>query len=559
MLLIGPATEDNQFNEPILYYENSTYKSPTALENTEVQFVLPPDESGYSQKRHSNRAFGHGNAPFKMSAFPSLITGFTVNQNVIYNSGSNLGTVDEEGYSVAVGYALPETNLGTWLLVFEQTHGEVWSSISQLRVILLACILGTAGGLLFIVYPMAHLFVRPIRRLREATAKSIDPLTFSDDALEQKLFPVAAEREIKTLPRRMTARSSGFKSWVSRRKAYFRVRKPDLVSKEGQLVDGADVEDGTRQRSRMSARTPRIPQKVKDGKHIIHDEVTDLTETFNEMSDELVQQYTKLEERVRLRTSELEAAKRQAEAANESKTLFIANISHELKTPLNGILGIATVAMHEDDPGRLKRHLNTIYESGDLLHKLLTDLLLFSKNQQAHYLSLDEKEFRVRDMVRQLRALFDSQAKENGIQFDIAFPHDDVILPGHSRLRDMALWGDLQRVLQVLINLISNSLKFTPAGGTVSVNIRASPATPEPLIKLRQSASMSSTRPKPADLGKKASQTSFGRTPSIMDGDPLIIEFEVVDTGPGIPDHLQERIFEPFIQGDLRLTKKFGG
>jgi osomolarity two-component system sensor histidine kinase SLN1 len=121
----------------------------------------------------------------------------------------------------------------------------------------------------------------------------------------------------------------------------------------------------------------RIPSKVKDRKHFIHDELTDLTATFNEMTDELMMQYERLEERVQQRTAELEQSKKAAEAANESKTLFIANISHELKTPLNGILGMCAVCMSEDDPTKLRRSLGIIYKSGDLLLNLLTDLLTF--------------------------------------------------------------------------------------------------------------------------------------------------------------------------------------
>ena len=85
------------------------------------------------------------------------------------------------------------------------------------------------------------------------------------------------------------------------------------------------------------------------------------------MSDELFVQYTKLEDRVRQRTIELEHSKKAAEAANESKTLFVANVSHELKTPLNGILGMCAVCMEEDDPQKLRRSLGIIYKSGDLL------------------------------------------------------------------------------------------------------------------------------------------------------------------------------------------------
>jgi osomolarity two-component system sensor histidine kinase SLN1 len=82
------------------------------------------------------------------------------------------------------------------------------------------------------------------------------------------------------------------------------------------------------------------------------------------MTDELVKQYTSLDEKVAERTRELEISKRAAEAANESKTLFIANISHELKTPLNGIMGICAVCMEDDDILRIQHSLKTLYRSG---------------------------------------------------------------------------------------------------------------------------------------------------------------------------------------------------
>ena len=353
----------------------------------------------------------------------------------------------------------------------------------------------------------------------------------------------------------------------------------------------------------------RIPGKVKDGRHLFRSELTDLTQTFNEMSDELSLYYARLEERVKQRTSELEISKKAAEAANESKTLFIANISHELKTPLNGILGMCAVCMQEDDLPRIKHSLGIIYKSGDLLHNLLTDLLTFSKNEVGQQLSLEEKEFRLSDVGSQLHAIFDIRSTEGRINFTISYEgwHQDLGAAedaigsreygpnGTGRVKDMCVWGDYHRILQVAINLVSNSLKFTPPGGSVSFKIRCLGGTTDEHHTPSRRTSMQSDisrKGKPgksirSNLGSKTnsprisphrtakvdnandiSPVDYRRRPSLVsehssgspsDTQTFMFDFEVQDTGPGIPKHLQQQIFEPFVQGDLRLTKKFGG
>lgn len=122
--------------------------------------------------------------------------------------------------------------------------------------------------------------------------------------------------------------------------------------------------------------------------------------------------------------------------------------------------------MQEDDPTRLKRSLGIIYKSGDLLLNLLTDLLTFSKNQVGHHLSLEEKEFRLRDISSQILAIFDKQAKDSKIDLRVEF--DGAYIPGKEspfaaseggeamgpagtgRLKDMILYGDVHRILQVV-------------------------------------------------------------------------------------------------------------
>jgi osomolarity two-component system sensor histidine kinase SLN1 len=331
----------------------------------------------------------------------------------------------------------------------------------------------------------------------------------------------------------------------------------------------------------------QIPSRVKERRHIVTDELTELTSTFNEMSDELVIQYNRLEERVAERTRELEKAKVAAETANESKTLFIANISHELKTPLNGILGMCAVCMGEDDLPRIKKSLQTVYKSGDLLLHLLNDLLTFSRNQVDQAIRLEEKEFKMSDIRSQLAIIFQNQVQEKQISFSIKFcepetprisdtPEDAARTPGPvlgppgtGRLKDMVLWGDQHRILQILINLVGNSLKFTPEEGTVAVRIKclgedhprpiSSQPASRPLSRWRsRGSSRVSSRPRasvenPRDGGDESPDSP---PPNVRH---LVFQFEVEDTGPGIPGHLQQRVFEPFVQGDLRLNRKYGG
>ena len=128
--------------------------------------------------------------------------------------------------------------------------------------------------------------------------------------------------------------------------------------------------------------------------------------------------------------------------------------------------------MHEDDQTKIKRSLGIIYKSGDLLLHLLTDLLTFSKNQIGQQLMLEEKEFRLSDVSSQILHIFEKQAKEGSIQLRLVYegPNESLEtasgIPGQAgygpcgtgRVRDMCLWGDQHRILQVIINLVNNSL-----------------------------------------------------------------------------------------------------
>ncbi|KAL6705926.1 Histidine kinase osmosensor [Coniothyrium glycines] len=575
-LLFGPENVTNVF--PAGYLYDSPY--PTAPDNAQIRFLIPPTQRN-NIERHGQADTSLDPPPFDWNRYPAIRRGFTQATGATNNAGSIISTDNEENDHVAAGYAVVNSPMVDWLVIVEQTHGEVWAPIYRLRNVILACVFGTLGAMLILTFPVAHYSSRPIRRLRDATKKTVDPLAYDDDSMGSQHDGANDDEDEATL-----ARKEGFIGSI-------------IHYRRNQKLNRAEKREAERRRQF------RIPGKVKDRKHFIHDELTDLTRTFNEMTDELMMQYERLEERVAQRTAELELSKKAAEAANESKTLFIANISHELKTPLNGILGMCAVCMSEDDPVKLRRSLGIIYKSGDLLLNLLTDLLTFSKNQVGQQLSLDEKEFRLRDISSQVLAIFDKQAKEGGINLNVKFegPYDanlgengrpegvgDLGPYGLGRLKDMVLYGDQHRILQVVINLVSNSLKFTPKGGTVTLSIRC---VGEAIMTDSRKASLQSrnssmrnskhrVRASASEVGSisVATQANYDtanvinahekpsaysqfmaqeRAATPPPGRWLSFEFEVEDTGPGIPEDLHAKIFEPFVQGDLGLSKKFGG
>ncbi|KAI1284047.1 osmosensing histidine protein kinase SLN1 [Xylaria sp. FL0933] len=591
VLLIGPATGWNRFSKYNLP-ANSTDSAAANFSSVDVQFVLPPPIRENQPSRHSEHdlASQHYSEPFKVTDYDAVYKAFTKRNLAVNNSSSILSTTNEQGVHVAVGYARPPTVLVNWTLIVEQARSEAFIPINTLQHILLGTVFGTAGVVLVFIFPCAHFSVKPIRRLKDATEKSIAPPGYHEEYDDD----VDYDEDHATSGRSSSKMSHGM--LVQLKKWYRRSFKPRSPPSEHP--------------SEARRNVFKIPGKVANRKHFITDELTELTTTFNEMSDELLRQYTSMEDKVAQRTRELEESKKAAEAANESKTLFIANISHELKTPLNGILGMASVCMEEDDLGRIKQSLKVLYKSGDLLFHLLEDLLNFSKNQIGHQLSLDEKEFRLGDIRSQILTIFDKQAREGNITFAVDFFGADIVDPdqnperssfeeklpvlgpkGTGRMQDMHLWGDQHRILQVLINLVSNSLKFTPAQGRVSVRIRCigeaessdesrtssfsrntssyhgrlqhrggsvsnnstiSRDTPQPGTAL-------SINPLDPKIVPHLYTAERSQTPPPMNAKPFVFEFEVEDTGPGIPEHMRTRVFEPFVQGDLGLSKKFGG
>lgn len=257
-----------------------------------------------------------------------------------------------------------------------------------------------------------------------------------------------------------------------------------------------------------------------------------------------------------------------------------------------------------------------MYMAGDLLLNLLEDLLSFSKNQISHQVCLERREFRLSEIKSQIVAIFDKQVRENRVDFSVDFMHftnfgtpemprrsldghlPALGPPGMGRLKDVYVYGDMHRILQVIINLVGNSVKFTPAGGRVQLRIRCLGETEQDHSDNASRMSSSLSRSPSVAAGgltrirgnsSSIHSNSSAIVAAVKDGTALEInpmepktalhiaarersvspppanlksfmfEFEVEDSGHGIPEHMQAKIFEPFVQGDSGLNKKFGG
>lgn len=604
ILIVAPTNAENLFRPAV------ELTDPTSSGDKQVRYAFPPQSNSNLSNRHASRALQRGdpNLSFPMRDYPAVVDAWTKDNEAINNAGAIISTRDEDNARISVGYAAVSTSLVDWILLFEQSYDEVMAPVHRLRDIVLACVFGTTGVIMILLFPVAHFAVRPIRHLREATSKTSTPILpdhAERSSSESRQLDRSGTGDEETVTRMAMGKKEGFLTTVSRWK------------------HGAHspVRAGLRERGGQTGF--KIPGKVPERQPWIKDELSDLTSTFNEMSDELVLHYARLEERVKERTAELEESKKAAESANASKTLFIANISHELKTPLNGILGMCAVCMQEEDIRKIRQSLSIIYKSGDLLLHLLTDLLTFSKNSIGQQLTIDTGEFKLLDVSTQVASIFERQAKEGEIDLQVEFlgtcdalgNFSDDSGPklygpaGTGRVKDMWLWGDKNRILQVLINLVSNSLKFTPATGSVHVRINCIGLAAEgqtdprdssrrPSIRSKQSRKSRSSwnrRGRDSDGSLPTSAVSLDNCAEKMDlsrtntreinvvvaGEPkplpqvavrqrspspaplntkvLMFEFAITDTGPGIPEEQMSRIFEPFVQGDLGLSKKYAG
>jgi two-component system sensor histidine kinase/response regulator len=277
--------------------------------------------------------------------------------------------------------------------------------------------------------------------------------------------------------------------------------------KKGEPWDG-EIYNQSKDGREFIEQTRVLPIREEDGEVTNYLAIKEDVTEKKQAAAELHAYRDHLEKLVELRTRELEEARTRAEEANLAKSAFLANMSHEIRTPMNAILGFAHILERQVHEPAHAEKLERITTSAKRLLALFNDVLDLSK-MEADRLTLNESKVNVPALVNEAVSMLGDRLRAKNLE---------LIEEVDPQFNAMALLGDRLRLNQILINLLTNAIKFTDRG---HIRVRAQ-RIPSPSASIH-------------------------------------IRFEVEDTGIGISQEVQARLFRPFEQADATASRKYGG
>jgi CheY-like chemotaxis protein len=215
------------------------------------------------------------------------------------------------------------------------------------------------------------------------------------------------------------------------------------------------------------------------------------------------------------RAEELESTKNAAEAASQAKSQFLSTMSHELRSPLNVIIGLTDVLSDSCRDEQQRGHISSIHSASASLLRLVNEVLDLARIE-AGRVEIETLPVDIVQLVNDVCGVFETSASQKGLVLSAEIAPNTPLL----------CLGDVNRLRQILVNLVSNAVKFTPAG-KITLKVSAVPASNRPNFKIPVQE--------------------------------VLLRFSVLDTGIGIPEDRLESIFEGFTQVDASVARRFGG